>query len=345
MGGNALKSVTTRRYNAAEYYTLMDELVPIIRELFDTVAMPIQAVRSKESFGDADILVLGNKPDKEILESKLISIGATEMYHNANVTSFDYKELQIDLIFTSEENWTTSAVFFSYNDMGNLMGKLAHKFGLKYGHQGLTFQYRVDNDKTIGEFVVSKDPQKIFHFFGLSWNRYCEGFETIEDVFNFVITSPYFTKSTFYMENLNHIDRKRNRKRPNYNKFISFVNRTDEYSHLAPIADNTVEWNKDKTTYYDMIDAAFPECHFYRNLHHFRLNEDRIKLVRSKFNGQLVMEKYENLKGNQLGAILNAFKLYISNKYQMEFSDAVYASSDMMSEFDDWYAIINLPQL
>ena len=40
---------------------------------------------------------------------------------------------QIDFIKVGEENWETSKNYFSYNDLGNLMGRLAQRLGVKYG--------------------------------------------------------------------------------------------------------------------------------------------------------------------------------------------------------------------
>lgn len=44
----------------------------------------------------------------------------------------------------ANEHFNTSLEYLNWNDLGNLIGRIAHKFGLKYGHKGLL--YIIKND-------------------------------------------------------------------------------------------------------------------------------------------------------------------------------------------------------
>ena len=120
MGGNALKSTYTRRYSNDEFVQLYWELKPKLEKAFDTDVDLVISYADKEDHGDMDILVLndGNMPKPEVIKKILTEqFGANEIHRNSTIYSFDYKELQIDLLFTPTRNWETSKVFFAYNDL------------------------------------------------------------------------------------------------------------------------------------------------------------------------------------------------------------------------------------
>jgi len=223
MGGNALKNTFTRRYEAIEFHALATEMNLLISDIFERSYI-FKSWDSKESFGDMDVLIQ-LKPDQNPLEIIKDIFNPSEIYHNGSCFSFDYKELQIDFIITSEENWETSIVYLKYGDLGNLMGRISKPlFGLKYGHDGLVFTIvDEDNNQTYGELVVSKTPKDIFEFLGFDWYKFCIGFNSMEDMFDYVKSSKYFNAKLFDFDELNHQNRTRNRKREGYCKFIEYV--------------------------------------------------------------------------------------------------------------------------
>jgi hypothetical protein len=318
MGGLALKHLEgMRRYKPSEFYRLATDIIPRIEDTFGTRARLVKSYRSKRGFGDMDILVLNEGRLPHIQKTIQSEFSPRAIISNGSVYSFDHQNFQIDLIITPKSNWETSQVFFAYNDLGNLMGKLFHKFGLKYGFDGLKYIYRID-DKKLGEITVTKDMQKAFAFIGLSYDRFLQGFNDLEEIFDFVIGSPYFQKEAFFFENLNAINKKRNRRRINYKRFIRYVNRIGKYENLSPLPDAEYRFDPDKSKYFSMIDEFFPESNFMNQLHALREKENRKRLVHSKFNGNLVMDRYPNLKGRELGSMINSFKSQFENLYEFE---------------------------
>jgi hypothetical protein len=57
------------------------------------------------------------------------------------------------------------------------------------------------------------------------------------------------------------------------------------------------------------------------------------KIITSRFNGNMIMVKYPNLKDKELGDTINKFKKYISDTY-MVFRKYVLSNVDIMQEFD-----------
>jgi hypothetical protein len=166
MGGSALKDYGVRRYLKDEFNNLSDELIPKIGELFKTDVELVKSYNNKESFGDMDLLVLNNGSSHFLYPSDLIieNLKPKGISKNSNVISFEYKELQIDLILTKSNNWETSKVFFAYNDLGNLMGRIYNSLGFKWGFDGLKYVHKID-DKVLGEIMVSKNPRDEIELF------------------------------------------------------------------------------------------------------------------------------------------------------------------------------------
>lgn len=329
MGGKALKSTFTRRYNKDEYFELRREILRKLTKI-NLIGRDIPAYRLKDSFGDMDILILNDGNIKNIKELIQIHFNPSEMHFNGNVWSFDYKELQIDFILTPTRNWETAYNFFSWNDLGNLIGKIAHKFNLKYGFEGLVFKYRLDNDKTLGEIVLSKNTETILEFLGFDYNKWCQGFDTMEEIFDYVINSKYFSIDIFKFENLNHIDKKRNKKRKMYNQFLQYVTKNE--LNLP-----NYQFESDKSKYYSKIEATFPG--FLSKLEKFQEKEQIRKKIASKFNGNLIMEKY-GYTGNELGKIISDFKAIYSSNFSHYILDT--PEIQIWEDFDNFLKNKNL---
>jgi hypothetical protein len=188
------------------------------------------------------------------------------------------------------------------------MGKIFHKFGLKYGYDGVKYIYRLDNEKKLGDITVTKNMPRAFEFLGLSYEKFEQGFNTVEDIFDYVIGSPYFQKEAFYFENLNAINKKRNKRRANYKLFIEYVNGTGTYEGRPALPDKDFKFEKDKSKYWRHIDTFFPESDFLAEMARLQKLETRKLLIHSKFNGNLIMEKYPHLSGKELGNIITLYK-------------------------------------
>ena len=127
MGGRALKSVQTRRYERAEFDEISVELMDMLKPDFKRVAMPL-FYKNKQSFGDADILLSMQGFDGNMRRYIEETFNPNEIFHNGNCWSFDYKELQVDLITVAAEDFDTNLMYLSYNDLGNFIGRIAQGF-------------------------------------------------------------------------------------------------------------------------------------------------------------------------------------------------------------------------
>jgi hypothetical protein len=302
MGGNALKSIQTVRIDRPTFDDLSNRIKLILAPHFSQVEIPT-FYRNKESFGDIDFVVSTEGFKGDFRELIVSLFNPTEIYHNGNCWSFDFENVQIDFITTSKQGFTPMLTYMCGSDAGNLIGKIAHSFGLKYGQKGLSLDYYF-KEMNIGEITISTNHHKIFEFLGLSFDKFKEGFDDLEDIFKFVSSSPYFTWENVQHENNNRVNRERDKKRKTYASFLEWIDknvRDDNHRFIS---------EKDKTKYFKDIENFFPESDLKLKRLELEYGYIKSQLVRTKFSGEDVMQ-LTGLTGKELGECMSKFKSYV----------------------------------
>lgn len=223
MGGNAMKHVGVTRQPAADYRAITSAVIDRLRALFPGIGcQPILAYASKESFGDSDILIESTRLPPGWIDQIKAAFAPQDLIVNGDVVSFDFRSMQIDLITTPADEMAFAASYYAFNDLGNLMGRIAHKMGLKYGHDGLWKLLR-DQDQVFAEILITRDVAKTFALLGYDHARYLQGFDTLQDVFEFAASTPYFHRQIYLLDNRNAASRVRDAKRPSYTAFLQWI--------------------------------------------------------------------------------------------------------------------------
>lgn len=332
MGGNALKQkgLNTDRVNTDTFLLFYNNISFILKEELELTTHMVECYQTKKTHGDLDILVkMDSKFNQKNVDLKKWvenRFKPKAIVSNGGVISFEYHNFQIDLVMVRESNWDIAKVFFSFSPLGNLMGKLAHKFNLKNGFQGLEFAFRNFNGRLSTNITISKNPEKIFTFLGFDYQRYLKGFNTEEEIFDYVINSKYFDKKNFQYENLNRIDRKRNLRRPDYNRFLEYVNNIKNLQSFK---------YKKKSDYVYIIDQHFPESRLIEKLDELKNKDNENKLLNSKFNGNIVMDVIPELKGKELGKFISDYKEYVGEKWREFFLNN--EIQDIIIDFKKYY--------
>ncbi len=302
MGGLALKNTFTRRYQRDEYDALEQEVFSIVRKTFKRCDTP-RFFASKESFGDMDLIVSMEGFESVSTDNSGYirtyieeTFKPNEIFHNGHCYSFDYKELQIDFMVIQPEDYDSNYHYLAFNDLGNFIGRIAQSMGLKYGQEGLWYNH-FQNDQKVGKIMISKDYPKIFAFLGLSYEKWVEGFDSLEEIFEYIIQSPNFDSELYQMSNLNKINRERNLKRKSYMSFLDYIARNHP-NVFGP------EYDKAKV----LKDASnFFECDVFTEIKRYEYEHAESAYAKAKFNGGMVMNKY-GLKGKDLGEAMDYFK-------------------------------------
>lgn len=240
MGGHAMKNYGVERLTKEQYDEVLSALT--ITLPYKTVAIP--SYKSKESFGDCDLLTTAtDEAFEESLSKDFILLGKKR---NGGVTSYALKygsfpPFQFDLIKAKKDSFKFHYNYLSYNDLGNLIGRVAAAFGFKFAHDGLyilAWYSHKGEERSVGrvkEYGKTNDcaeykMEKLFisnfdqalEFLGFDSLRFVQGFDTIDDILDFVANSKYFCKDFFLFENRNHDQRKRDVKRPTYTRALEY---------------------------------------------------------------------------------------------------------------------------
>lgn len=311
MGGNALKNVATRRVHREEYFLIRNAVLVQLKDDLNwnsglrVRCQDIQAYRTKQDFGDLDILV-ETFPGYSVNYTELITnlFDPYEIVHNSNCYSFDYQGLQVDLILTPTEDYDTSYNYYAWNDLGNLAGRIYKKLGFKYGHRGLSYIFRSPENKfnAFAEVIVSKDLKAILEFGDLDYDEFKAGFDTVEQMFHWVSRSKYFHKDIYLLHNRNHVSRTRDKKRKIYNEFLTWCETAEGLPEYPWTEMREQDGYSGKP---EFLREALQKFDGFAVLHCNTVFLQEIsERARAKFNGEIV-GRYTGLKGKQLGAFMH----------------------------------------
>lgn len=288
MGGNALKTTTTRRYDKSEYEALVEIVLGKLQNypLFAGRRMEaVKAYENKESFGDLDLLIESDGLPHTVWFAVVDLFRPNEIVRNGGVTSFDVNNFQVDLLMTPSKVYDMTAGYYAYNDLGNLIGRIAHNMGLSYGHGGLVYNvFSKNKDSTkLDSVVLTLDPLEAMSFLGYDVQRWKRGFATVEDIFEFCASSPYFHASFYDLEKRTYKARVRDAKRPTYQKFLSWLS-----LHDYPVGDATEGFRE---THLMRARSVFP--HFDQDVAQVYTNEQILVDSKRNLNAEIIARVLE----------------------------------------------------
>lgn len=298
MGGNAFEN--TSRLDKHDYVRVKRVLSKAITNLNNFYF--VQSYYYKETFGDMDICYINSTPE-EIKKEIEVFVTVDDVSKNGPVTSFlisfeNIKRFQIDFIKCKEESFNFSCRYFDWNDCGNLIGRIAHRIGLKFGHEGLFYVHRVkENTYQLGEYLLTDNFDLALSYLDLDSDKHFIGFNRPEDIYEFITSSKYFCYSSVDLERRNHVSRIRDKKRVMYTNFLKWLsdNNLTEYNALL----------KEKNQYLQQHFEFFPSLvQQYNDSIRFYDTQQRMK---AKFNGEIV-SNLTLLEGKELGAFISQCK-------------------------------------
>lgn len=288
MGGNATKQYNTIRLDKDTYNKASKLLVNLMNQYLDKPFEIIKAYETKDSFGDLDLLSVNNTDDfekkllinengKNVFIHGVVSDGGIKSYaisfkiDNPTDPSVLLKDnwtkpFQLDFIHKSAEDFDFARQYFSFNDLGNFIGRIASGAGFKFGFDGLYKKIYFNEDGDVVdvkslksqrerqelangkpesnkkiEVLITKDFEKAIEFLGFDYPRYTQGFKTLEDIFQYVQESKYFHLENFLLDNRKADVRHRDLKRPNYNMMVDYFRQHDNGDDSLPTYPSTLD--------------------------------------------------------------------------------------------------------
>ena len=367
MGGNALKKVIASRINLIQYNKIKTQLIEKFTGYLD-IEFVID-VPNKQDFGDIDVLyTLDNSLEQtenlNIINLIKLLFNPVEIVHNGPVVSFAYEldgsnitdksvetvqsnniantstyfqptyfqpiYFQVDLILC--QNIHMSRFYFSYGDLGGIIGRLCQHIGLKYGSNGLWLN---PNEETImnylekydtkhkisvetelitkayySDIVLLTDPKEICEFLTLGWDEWEKGFDDVDNIYNWVTQSKWFKKDSFRALNCEH--RRRSDKRPMYQNFLKYIF-SNEPEFIIEKCDS------DKYIFLNLQLDTIEKFNKTNELENMILNQNKRIERKNKFSGKIFIDL--GINGKDINQMVMAFKTYIEKTTQMEFEN------------------------
>lgn len=256
---------------------------------------------NKADFGDVDILISSELMEKMTwsdFKKKVVNDLSIKQHESSKgLFSVVYENFQVDFILQSKDSFESTYSFLCFNDIGNIIGRIFKKFNLKYGENGLLYVFRRQNNHYAKDLIVSTDFEKIYTFLGLDYQKWLSGFENKEEMFDWIISSPYFSVQP-YIEMSTRME-KRQKERPTIAYFLDYLEEkkiTKSYSF------------QERDSYLPIINNFFPEANLISCIKEEQEREQFVLLLKEKYNGKLIIQLFPRLKGKTLGKFMKDFQ-------------------------------------
>ena len=122
------------------------------------------------------------------------SYGSSTVRSGAPLTIEEYAQIDIELVPPELQDW--HLFYSSYGDMLGLLGHIVHNLGFTVSDRGFWLRMKeLDYSKTgkhlnvagsEGIVFLSSDPKQVMRFLGLSVGRYNAGFDTVDELFEWL---------------------------------------------------------------------------------------------------------------------------------------------------------------
>lgn len=298
MGGNLFK---LGRISQEKYLKIETEIREYLAQKLGNAYQIPRYYAHKPDFGDLDIIINldaleGNweKTRQEIVQD----LNIQQSKSTGRVFSTVYQNFQVDYFTTASKFFISTYNYLSFNDLGNLIGKICRRFNLKYGEKGLAYVYRRELSNYKKDLLLTTDFKEITDFLKLDYDQWLIGFNDLEEIYQWVIDSPYFSVEPYLQRSTTLNYRLKNR--PTIQKFIQYIENnkiTKSYHYL-----------KNREEYIPLLKQSFPDSNLLQRIQQEKKEEELVKQVIAKFNGKLVMQLVPELSGKKLGEFIVSFK-------------------------------------
>lgn len=350
MGGNAIKKdgkSICGRLPKPIYEKIKQHILTILQS-HDIICEIVLELPGKDSFGDIDVLFVPNPQIQDMWKFVSEKFDITDPSHivrNGYVMScaFDCKNFghsalesddsvpyfQIDFLnMQTVEHMKMARFYFSYGDIGAIIGRISNFYGMKFGDHGLwcdLYKNTVspnlpfDVRKTIGKVMLSTNPREICEFMGFDydyWKNEIPKLTTKEDhkyIFEWLTKAKFFKKEMF--NHLNSAHRDRQETRPFYGKFLESIGIT----HIDKANTENGETGGANHNYQPQAIVHFDKT---QEMEQLVFEVELGKSRQAKFSGKDLIEAFQKkdikLEGKEVGEKIKLFKNYCLEKVEMD---------------------------
>ena len=246
MGGKATEQYQTKRMSQ-EVYEKITNYFNNYQEEGELFAIPF-SYKDKDTHGDVDLLTTMDleklfekillDPNLEVNQEYLRNIKNNGVNPHINhlpirltIEGNKTDWFQLDVIRAKPEDFECTFRYYCYNDLGNMIGRIAYGLGLDFGQSGLTYKFPKDHifRKELGkqgDLIITKDYFKAIKYLGLEGlnkENFNDYFKNKEDIFNFIYNSKNMNPYAFLNVLKRSKSKIRDRKRKTLNEFLEFL--------------------------------------------------------------------------------------------------------------------------
>ncbi|KAF7189888.1 hypothetical protein HII31_08710 [Pseudocercospora fuligena] len=176
---------------------------------------------------------------------------------SSEIAEEKYAQIDIELVRPSMFEWHT--FYASYGDLAGLLGAIVHNIGFTVSDRGLYLRFqeldeakqiqgvRVNNEE--GLLFLSKKPEEVMGFLGLSPEKYEAGFDSMKDFYTWLAESRLVTADIHIQSKRKNTSRQRQkeRKRTTIGNFFEeflpvYLNLDDDHDDTSITAGDDVSW-------------------------------------------------------------------------------------------------------
>lgn len=292
MGGNYFGRPRMPR---ADYLRREFEVIEALERLAPGRYMIPKYFGDKADFGDMDVIVSSDLFKNRRFDVELYDyLGVTLRGRpNKGVYSGLYRDLAVDLFLAPPQSVGSSWAFMSWGDAGNILGRMVRPFGCKLSHSGLEFVFS-QGTHFKRELRLTRKFSETCRLLDLDYELWSAGFNTEREMFDWVVSSPYFSPAPYLCLESANPDSKT---RPGMNRFAEYVR-----SAMLPER-STRSFNR-----IERLQYTFPHINVRGWIEQQQASFSRSRDVAGRFNGRIVMSLRPELAGKALGAFIHAFR-------------------------------------
>lgn len=197
-----------------------EKVIPILNDFGLVYKIP-KYFKSKTLFNDLDIICDFTNAISKSEMIKYCEERSIPITINSPTVSILLDNHQVDFIETV--NYDFSSFLINYGDtivyIKRLLKNLYHD--LTINEKGL--EYKVRFKSTLVTVFITDDIYYILNLLDLDYNTYQDGFDSINEVFEWIYRSKYFNSTTMSIDFCNNKSRSRLKKRPSTKLFEDFL--------------------------------------------------------------------------------------------------------------------------
>ena len=301
MGGSAFNVDThgfvTSRMTKGQYIALSNFILPLLRLYFRIVAIPREAP-GKLTYGDLDIMVskpLDLRPHDAILQLCSNALGSKCKAFIYNIptsniaVSIDGMIAQVDVhVVERDDFWEVDYWMHSWGDLGMIVSSVIKAWGLRLSSSRGLWVDVPDH----GVFVLSLSMERIATYLGLDWERYLRGFDTTEEIFQW-IEGIKINGEKVGVKSKGKLEKRAHNDRP---MWVSYWTRGED-TEYGPSNDEREKVFQQAIDYFGKR----------KELEDIMDEIARNRIAKEKFNGKRVME-WTGATGKKLGVLMKELR-------------------------------------